>query len=321
MTKRDRFLQPLIEGRRVVALAAGVVTLGSYLQCLARELAVKSCACLAVMTALVLAAPCRGQVRNPVVVMDTSLGLIRLELFADKAPVTVKNFLQYVDDKFYDGTVFHRVIPNFMIQGGGLGADLRDKPARAPIPNEAGNGLANVRGSVAMARTSDPNSATAQFFINTKDNAFLDRARAPDRTGYAVFGKVIDGMDVVEKITRAKTGQRGPHADVPVEAVVIRAVRRATALTLVVGGPVAPGRLFTITAYVDYPGRGEALTLELPPGVELVEGKDIQPVPAPPAGAGVVFWKARASRAGELTVRVRSHGGIVRSQAIHSRAP
>jgi cyclophilin family peptidyl-prolyl cis-trans isomerase len=281
---------------------------------------VKRCTSLAVLAGLLLPALGRGQEPNPVVVMDTSLGKVRLELFADKAPLTVKNFLRYVDDKFYDGTIFHRVIADFMIQGGGLDADLRAKPTRAPIPNEAGNGLSNLRGTLAMARTTDPNSATVQFFINTKDNAFLDRVRTPDRSGYAVFGRVRDGMDVVDKIRRVKTGPRGGHQDVPVEAVVIRSIRRATELSLVLTGPVAPGKVFTITAYVDFPGRGQALTLELPPGVERVEGKDIQPVP-PITGTGIVLWKARVLRPGDFTVRVRSSMGITRSQILQSRAP
>jgi cyclophilin family peptidyl-prolyl cis-trans isomerase len=136
----------------------------------------------------------------------------------------VKNFLQYVDDKFYDGTVFHRVIPDFMIQGGGFEAGMREKRTREPIVNEGGNGVSNTRGTLAMARTNVPDSATAQFFINVKDNLFLDRARAADKVGYAVFGKVIDGMDVVDEIRRVETGQR----DVPTQDVVIRSIRRKT---------------------------------------------------------------------------------------------
>jgi cyclophilin family peptidyl-prolyl cis-trans isomerase len=165
-----------------------------------------------------------GQAKNPVVVMDTSMGKLKIELFQDKAPITVKNFLAYVDDKFYDGTIFHRVIPNFMIQGGGLVPGMKEKQTRDPIKNESDNGLRNTRGTLAMARTNEPNSATAQFFINVKDNDFLDRTSTRD--GYAVFGKVIEGMDVVDKIKQVETANRGGHGDVPVQDVVIRSVRR-----------------------------------------------------------------------------------------------
>jgi cyclophilin family peptidyl-prolyl cis-trans isomerase len=278
-------------------------------------------ALLAAAAGLTLAAPGRGQDVNPQVVLDTSLGRVRLELFADKAPVTVKNFLRYVDDKFYDDTVFHRVIPGFMIQGGGLTADLRDRPTRAPIKNEAGNGLSNARGTLAMARASAPDSATAQFFINVKDNRFLDRGRAADGAGYAVFGRVVEGLDVVDRISRVKTGPRGPHTDVPVEAVVIRSLRRAAGLTLVVNRSVPPARLFAIAAYVEFPARGQALTLDLPPGVERVEGRAVEPVPASASGRSLVLWKARVLRPGTFVVRVRSSTGLARSQAVTSRAP
>jgi peptidyl-prolyl cis-trans isomerase A (cyclophilin A) len=148
----------------------------------------------------------------------TSMGDIVIELDAAKAPKTVDNFLQYVKSGHYDGTVFHRVIDNFMIQGGGMTADLKQKPTRPPIPLESKSGLSNVRGSVAMARTSDPNSATAQFFISVKDNAFLDAANARDGQGYAVFGKVVSGMDVVDKIKAVPTGPN----DVPTQPVTIK---------------------------------------------------------------------------------------------------
>src|SRR6516162_7156051 len=144
--------------------------------------------------------------KNPVVVMETSKGTIKVELFADKAPITVKNFLSYVDDKFYDGVIFHRVIPDFMIQGGGMEPGLKEKKTKDPIKNESDNGLENKRGTIAMARTPRPDSATSQFFVNVKDNAFLDRANAQDRVGYCVFGKVIDGLDVVDKIKAVETG-------------------------------------------------------------------------------------------------------------------
>ncbi len=161
---------------------------------------------------------------NPVVVVKTSKGDVKVELFADKAPITVANFLSYAKDKHYDGTVFHRVIPNFMIQGGGYGADLGEKKTKAPIKNEATNGLKNTRGTLAMARTSDPNSATAQFFINTVDNASLDHRDTGRGFGYAVFGKVIDGMDVVAVIEKVKTTGKGQHQNVPTEAVVIESI-------------------------------------------------------------------------------------------------
>ncbi|HWG45313.1 MAG TPA: peptidylprolyl isomerase [Gemmataceae bacterium] len=178
--------------------------------------------------------------KNPVVVIDTSMGTIKVELDAAKAPITVKNFLDYVDDKFYDGLIFHRVIEDFMIQGGGFTPGLKDaksvddikssqKKTRDPIKNESGNGLSNTRGTIAMARTRALDSATAQFYINTVDNsAKLDRPR------YCVFGKVIDGMDVVDKIRKVKTkaividGQPA-MADVPAETVLIKSVRRADA--------------------------------------------------------------------------------------------
>ncbi|NUZ07634.1 peptidylprolyl isomerase [Piscinibacter koreensis] len=150
--------------------------------------------------------------------LATTAGDIVIELDAQKAPKTVENFLGYVKSGHYDGTVFHRVIENFMIQGGGMTPDLRQKPTRAPIALEARNGLTNVRGSVAMARTRDPNSATAQFFINVKDNAFLNAEQSPDGNGYAVFGKVVSGMDVVDKIRATPTGP----GDVPLTPMIIK---------------------------------------------------------------------------------------------------
>jgi cyclophilin family peptidyl-prolyl cis-trans isomerase len=164
--------------------------------------------------------------KNPRVVMETSHGKIVIELFPEKAPITVKNFLQYVDDKHYDGTIFHRVKPDFMIQGGGFEPGLNEKKARAPIKNEASNNVSNERGTIAMARTNVADSATNQFFINVVDNKFLDRANAKDEVGYAVFGKVVDGMEVVDKIRRVKTDSQGGHDDVPVQDVVIQSVRR-----------------------------------------------------------------------------------------------
>ncbi len=165
-----------------------------------------------------------GEGKNPVVLMSTSLGDIKIELNEAKAPITVKNFLAYVNSKFYDGTIFHRVIPGFMIQGGGFDKDMHQKPTNAAIKNEADNGLKNDTGTIAMARTGDPNSATAQFFINVVDNAGLNRPK-PDGYGYAVFGKVIDGMDVVHKIEHVKTTTKPPYQNVPAEPVVIKSVR------------------------------------------------------------------------------------------------
>ena len=165
---------------------------------------------------------------DPIVQMVTSLGTVELELFPDKAPVTVKNFLNYVNSGFYNGTIFHRVIPGFMIQGGGFEPGMRLKPTRTPIRNEAGNGLRNSVGTIAMARTSDPNSATSQFFINTADNPFLDhRDDTAEGWGYAVFGKVVKGMGVVRKIEAVPTGTRGPFADVPLRDVVIKKMELA----------------------------------------------------------------------------------------------
>ncbi|MBN3853082.1 MULTISPECIES: peptidylprolyl isomerase [unclassified Paraburkholderia] len=154
--------------------------------------------------------------------LHTNHGVIKLELNAEKAPKTVANFLEYVKSGHYDGTVFHRVIDGFMIQGGGFEAGMKQKPTQAPIDNEANNGLKNVQGSIAMARTNDPHSASAQFFINVADNDFLNHSSpTPQGWGYAVFGKVVDGLDVVEKIKSVKTGSKGFHQDVPVDDVVI----------------------------------------------------------------------------------------------------
>jgi peptidyl-prolyl cis-trans isomerase B (cyclophilin B) len=159
---------------------------------------------------------------NPQVIMETSKGTIVLEVFPDEAPETVKNFLQYVRWGHYDGTIFHRVIPDFMIQGGGFTPDMKRKQTEMPVQNEANNGLKNKRGTVAMARTPDPHSATDQFFINTKSNGFLNhKDTTPQGWGYAVFGKVIKGMDVVDAISGVKTGKKGMMGDVPVEPVKI----------------------------------------------------------------------------------------------------
>ncbi len=175
---------------------------------------------LSLATSMVLAGP---QVR-----LDTSLGAITLELAEDQAPKTVENFLGYVREGFYDGTIFHRVIDGFMIQGGGFTTDFQQKETRPPIRNEADNGLKNQRGTIAMARTGDPHSATAQFFINVQDNPALDyRASTPQGWGYAVFGKVVDGMDVVDQIRQVPTGAGGlggRFSDVPTSPVIIKSV-------------------------------------------------------------------------------------------------
>jgi len=153
------------------------------------------------------------------ITITTSHGDITIELFTDEAPISVENFLAYVDAGHFDGTIFHRVIPNFMIQGGGFDVDMNQKSTRDPIKNEADNGLKNERGTLAMARTSDVNSATSQFFINLNDNAFLDNGERD--FGYAVFARVTEGMDIVDKIAAVATGNSGGHSDVPVEAVVV----------------------------------------------------------------------------------------------------
>jgi len=164
---------------------------------------------------------------NPQVRMTTSLGVIDIELDAGKAPKTVANFLGYVDKGFYNGTIFHRVIPGFMIQGGGMTAGMKEKPTGANIQNEADNGLKNLAGTLAMARTSDPHSASAQFFINTADNSFLNhRDKTMQGWGYAVFGKVTKGMDVVKKIEAVQTSNAGMHQNVPTQDVVIRKIVR-----------------------------------------------------------------------------------------------
>jgi peptidyl-prolyl cis-trans isomerase A (cyclophilin A) len=175
--------------------------------------------------ALIASAPAFAQTAatavNPRVLLKTSEGDIRLELYPDKAPKTVSNFLDYVKSGQYNGTIFHRVIPGFMIQGGGYTASFLEKPTRAPIPIESRNGLKNAAGTIAMARTSDPNSATAQFFINTVDNPGLDYPN-PDGNGYAVFGKVVSGMDVVKKIEGTPTTTRGAMADVPQKPIMLQ---------------------------------------------------------------------------------------------------
>lgn len=166
---------------------------------------------------------------SPRVKLQTNFGDIIVELYPDKAPITVENFLRYVNEGFYDGTLFHRVIDGFMIQGGGFNADFKMKPTHAPIQNEADNGLKNETGTIAMARTSDPHSASSQFFINVADNDFLNhRSKDPQGWGYTVFGRVVEGMDVVNAISKVETGRHSRHENVPVEPVIIK---KATVIT------------------------------------------------------------------------------------------
>jgi len=168
------------------------------------------------------------QHKNPRLVMDTSMGSFTIELFQEEAPVTTENFLRYVDEGFYDNTVFHRVIEDFVIQGGGFTESMERKKTRQAIRNEANNGLKNRRGTLSMARTNHPQSATSQFFINVEDNKSLDHVPGiPSRFGYAVFAEVVEGMDVVDRIRRVKTTTKGGLKDVPVEPVILRSVRRA----------------------------------------------------------------------------------------------
>ena len=167
--------------------------------------------------------------KNPVVTMSTTMGEIRIELNTEKAPITTQNFLAYVEEGFYDGLIFHRVIPGFMIQGGGFDSQMKQKKTKSPIKNEATNGLKNCLGTIAMARTNVVDSATAQFFINVKDNDFLNhRSTSSDAFGYAVFGQVVEGLDVVQKIEKVKTGSRSGHQDVPADPVIINSVTVAS---------------------------------------------------------------------------------------------
>ena len=188
-----------------------------------------SLVCLACLLAIVgsaSGASAQGKAPEPAhpqVLLETSKGNITLELYPDKAPKTVENFLQYVKSGFYDGTIFHRVIPGFMVQGGGFTPDMTQKPTKPPVQNEADNRLANDRGTIAMARTNDPNSATAQFFINHKDNAFLNfTAKTAAGWGYCVFGKVTEGMDVVDAIAKVPTGRKAGMGDVPSQDILIK---------------------------------------------------------------------------------------------------
>jgi peptidyl-prolyl cis-trans isomerase A (cyclophilin A) len=176
------------------------------------------------LLALALLSSISALAANPQLEVKTSMGTLTIELYEDKAPKSVENFLRYAQDDFFNGTVFHRVIPGFMIQGGGFTADMKQKETRAAIQNEAKNGLKNETGTLAMARTGDPHSATAQFFINLKDNSFLDYP-SRDGWGYAVFGKVVQGFDIVQKIATVPTSNAGPHQNVPTIPVLIESVK------------------------------------------------------------------------------------------------
>lgn len=186
----------------------------------------KKFACLLFLGLCLAGSAFAADAKNPTLVLETNLGNVKVELFQKEAPISVKNFLEYTKSGFYNGTIFHRVIPGFMVQGGGFTTDLIPKPTLAPIKNEAANGLKNDRGTLAMARTGVVDSATAQFFINVSNNEFLNhRPGGPQAFGYAVFGKVIEGMDVVDKIAATKTGMKNGFSDVPVTAVVIKNVK------------------------------------------------------------------------------------------------
>jgi cyclophilin family peptidyl-prolyl cis-trans isomerase len=187
------------------------------------------------VVAAAFAAP--AEPANPRVKLETSKGTIVIELDQAKAPITVGNFLEYVKSGFYAETIFHRVIPRFMVQGGGFTQAMQQKPTREPIVNESANGLANKRGTLAMARTPDPNSASSQFFINLVDNGFLDKAQAQDGVGYCVFGKVVEGMSVVDVIAGVQTGNVGQFQNVPLQPVIIK---KATVVTAAVAKPPAP---------------------------------------------------------------------------------
>ena len=185
---------------------------------------------LIVMCSSAFVAHANQQMENKIMIkLSTSMGEITLELDAENAPITVENFLSYVDSGHYDNTIFHRVIPGFVIQGGGLASGMQEKQTGTPIQNEADNGLKNLTGAICMARTNDPHSATSQFFINLKDNHFLDHTEKTESGwGYAVFGRVVSGMDVVEKVAAVDTGNAGYHSDVPLEDVVLEKAERVT---------------------------------------------------------------------------------------------
>ncbi|GEM_PF-945808 len=265
---------------------------------------------LILLLTLTAASPVAAQSANPVVIIESSLGAIKLELYADKAPLTVKNFLQYVDERFYDGTIFHSVYKQFYVAGGAYEPGPKEKKSRPPVKSEAGNGLRNLRGTVTAMLT-----LPSGFFINVSDNAYIDQRQPP----YTVFGQVVGGMDVVDKIKMVATAKKDKFAVLPVDDVVIRSIRLASQFTLVAGkrDGYRVGSVFTITAHVEHPVRGQALTLELPPGLERVEGKEIQPVAAfSEINASFVVWRVRGVRPGDYDCVVRSNIGMVQSKKI-----
>lgn len=271
--------------------------------------------CLVWLSALGTVCSAAAQSPNPIVIIETNHGVIKLELLADKAPLTVNNFLQYVHDGFYDGTLFHRVYKDFYLQGGGLEPGLKVKPTRAAIKSEAGNGLRNQRGFVGLTRT-----ATAQFYINVADNAYIDGLQPP----YTVFAKVVDGMEVVDKIKMVPVANKDKFDAVPVEDVVIRSIRLASQFQLarVKNAVYVVGSAFTISAHVEYPSRGQTLTLELPPGLERIDGKERQPVPiVADADASFITWRVRGLRPGEYDVTVRAHGGKAQTMKVKVVGP
>lgn len=247
-----------------------------------------------------------AQSPNPVVVIETSLGAIKVELFADKAPITVKSFLQYVDEGFYDGTIFHSVYKQFYIAGGAFDPGPKEKKTRPPVKSESGNGLRNLRGTVVAMQ-----SVPSGFFINVSNNAYIDKLQP----AYTVFGTVVRGMNVVDKIKMVATTKKDKFAVLPVEDLLIRSIRLESQFTLLAGKNDVHrvGSVITITAQVEHPVRGQSLQIELPPGLERVEGKEIQPVIAfADLNASFVAWRVRGMRAGDYECTVRSNSGMTK---------
>src|SRR5262245_59240177 len=263
---------------------------------------------LSLLVTLAAVSPAAAQSANPIVVMETNHGVIKLELFADKAPLTVRKFLEYAEDRFYDGTLFHRVYPSSYIQGGGFAPGLKEKKTRPAIKSEAGNGVRNLRGTIGLVRT-----GTSQFYINVLHNAFIDQQQPP----YTVFGKVIAGMEVVDKIKSVPTTTKDKFQALPAEDVVIQSVRLASSFELRVPKNAVVQQVFTISADVEHPLRGQSLTLQLSDGLERVDGKEIQPVAAvEESSSSFVIWRVRGLRAGEFECAVRSSSGTVQSAKI-----
>jgi len=257
---------------------------------------------------LAAVSPAAAQSGNPIVVMETNHGVIKLELFADKAPLTVRNFLQYAEDRFYDGTLFHRVYPSSYIQGGGFAPGLKEKKTRPAIKSEAGNGVRNLRGTIGLVRT-----GTSQFYINVIDNGSIDQIQPP----YTVFGKVIAGMEVVDKIKSVPTTMKDKFQALPAEDVVIQSVRLASSFELRVPKNAVVQQVFTISADVEHPLRGQSLALQLPDGLERVDGKEIQPVAVDAeSNSSFVVWRVRGLRPGDYQCTVRSSSGVVQSGTI-----